>query len=303
MYYYSFNDAFEKTKNAHDIKTCLLNSLKHFKSISSEFPENVKGILTDKSPNNIKVNNELNLVDIIMSLNRDEKNYALKNFTKFPIEDFFPEFDVDDVLINNYTIKIENSHYDAFCAKINQIHDGLLFTLALSNDLKNNQLGIFENLLNESPIDNLFGDDKNTEYNHDKIKERIESSKIGFDKFISLFNNPIYFESFRTEFNNLTVKTQEAIISKFSRAKERKLPTYFSSDKDIIKDVTPEKENQIKLFELRVFDPVCVRLYFFEESNENVYLASVSKKPARKVQNNEIKTSIALIKSLIKIYN
>ena len=147
----------------------------------------------------------------------------------------------------------------------------------------------------------MYGFQENSEYNIKKIEDKIQSSKVGFEKFITLFENSIYFKSFEDEFNGLTGSTQEAIYQKFLRAKERNLPTDFSADKDLIKDVTPDKEKEIKIYELRIFEPVCVRLYFFEESKEKIYLASVSKKPAKKVQSNDIRTSIALIKSLIKI--
>jgi hypothetical protein len=301
MYHYSFNDCFEKTYDINNIKTCLYNSLNHFKEISKKYPNHVKGILTDRSPNNILVNSDLSLSDIILLLDRDEKNYALKNFTKYPIEDFYPDLDIDNILSKSYTLQVNRLDYDALCAKINHIHDGFLFSLALHDDLKKNQLSIFENKENEIFIDNMYGFQANSEYNIKKIEDKIQSCKVGFEKFITLFNNPIYFDSFEEEFNSLTENTQEAIYQKFSRAKERSLPTNFSADKDLIKDVTIEKEKEIKIYELRIFEPVCVRLYFFEESKDKVYLASVSKKPAKKVQSNDIKTSIALIKSLIKI--
>lgn len=301
MYHYSFNDCFEKTCDINDIKICLYNSLNHFKEISKKYPDKVKGILTDRSPNNILVTSDLFLSDVILSLGRDEKNYALKNFTKYPIEDFYPDLDIENILSNSYTLQVNKIHYDGFCAKINHIHDGFLFSLALHDDLKNNQLSIFENKENEILIDNMYGFQENSEYNIKKIEDKIQSSKVGFEKFITLFENSIYFKSFEDEFNGLTGSTQEAIYQKFLRAKERNLPTDFSADKDLIKDVTPDKEKEIKIYELRIFEPVCVRLYFFEESKEKIYLASVSKKPAKKVQSNDIRTSIALIKSLIKI--
>lgn len=301
MYHYSFNDCFEKTYDINTIKACLYNSLIHFKEISKKYPNQIKGILTDRSPNDILVGIDLSLASVILMLNRDEKNYALKNFTKYPIEDFYPDLDIDNILSKSYTLKINQHHYDALCAKINHMHDGFLFSLALNDDLKKNQLGIFENKENEIFIDNLYGFQTNSEYNIKKIEDKIQSAKIGFEKFITLFDNPIYFNSFEEEFNSLTNDTQEAIYQKFSRAKERNLPTNFSADKDLIKDVTIEKEKEVKIYELRIFEPVCVRLYFFEESKDKIYLASVSKKPAKKTQSNDIKTSIALIKSLIKL--
>jgi hypothetical protein len=301
MFYYSFNDSFEKKYTDNEIKICLYESLLEFKIIFDKYPIHVKVILTDRTPCNISMGNNKFLSDIILLLDRDQKNYALKNFTKYPIENFYPELNIEEILKIEYSIEVNNKHHDALCAKINYLHDGFLFSLALHDDLKKDKICIFENKIKKDYIDNLYGNSKNTTYNLSIIENKIQNSKVGFEKFLSLFKKVSHFQSLKEEYLQLTSETQEVIYQKLVKAKGRNLPTSFASDKSLIKDVTPSDENDIKLFELRIFDPVAVRLYFYEESKESIYLASIKKKPAKKVQTNDINTSIALIKSLIKL--
>jgi len=303
MYYYSFNDCFEKSYNDIVLSHCLSSTLKHYQQVSDEFPKEIRGILSDRSPQYFKVNDSSTLLDIILKLNKEEKNYALRLFTKYPLEDFYPELDIDNIFSDEYKIEVDSKHYDAICAKINHINDGFLFSLGLHTDLQKDRLCIIKNSKKYEYIVNLYGNKKNTGYNINIIREKINSTKKGFEKFITIFQEPIYYQSFIDDFNSMTEETQNAIIKKFEFAKNRNLATYFAPDDNLIKDVTPNNESKIKLFELRIFEPVCVRLYFYEESNEKVYLATVRKKPAKKVQTNDINTSISLVKSLKKIHN
>lgn len=93
---------------------------------------------------------------------------------------------------------------------------------------------------------------------------------------------------------------QNSIIADFSRAIDRNLDTRFSADGELIKDVTPDKEKSIKVYELRVFEPIAIRIYFYENGNE-IYLAKIKRKPPKKSQSNDIKSSKSLIKELIKV--
>jgi putative component of toxin-antitoxin plasmid stabilization module len=67
----------------------------------------------------------------------------------------------------------------------------------------------------------------------------------------------------------------------------------------LIKDVTPKKEKDIRVLELRVFDPVAYRVYFYE-APDTVYFGLVEKKPSEKVQNNQINTATSIIKQLVE---
>ena len=301
MFYYSFNDCFCKNSDIQLLQKHLLFTLKEYRDIKNKFPKNIEGILTDRDISSLTINEDSNLLQLILSLNKDEKNYALSLFKKYPIESFYPELEVDNILDNDYLLTVDNINYDAINAKINSLHDGFLFSLGIHEDLKKDKLEIKEKNEKEEIclIDNLFGEAKNSSYNISQIEKKIHDSKIGFEKFISLFKNPIFYDSFKAEYESLSNALQNRIYDRMLAAKNRGLPTPFASDKDLIKDVTPEKENQIKIYELRIFEPVCTRLYFYED-NQNVYLSSVTKKPAKKSQSADIRTNISALKALIK---
>lgn len=301
MLYYSFNDYFCKNYDFNLLQKHLLYTLKEYRDIKIRFPKNIEGILTDRDISSLKINENSNLLQLILSLNRDEKNYALSLFKKYPIETFYPDLEVDNILENEYLLTVNNINYDAINAKINSLHDGFLFSFGIHNDLRKDQLEIKEKNEKEDIclIDNLFGETENSKYNISQISNKINDSKLGFEKFLSLFQNPIYYDSFKTEYEGLSTALQDRIYDRMFAAKNRGLPTPFASDKDLIKDVTPEKENQIKIYELRIFEPVCTRLYFYED-NQNIYLSSITKKPAKKSQSADIRTNISAIKTLIK---
>lgn len=301
MYYYSFNDCFCKNHDFYFLQKHLLYTIKEYRDIKNRFPKNIEGILTDRDISSLRINEDSNLLQLILSLNKDEKNYALSLFKKYPIESFYPDLEVDNILDNDYLLTVDKINYDAINAKINSLHDGFLFSLGIHDDLRKDKLEIKEKNKKEETclIDNLFGEAGNSEYNIFQIAKKIHNSKVGFEKFLSLFQNPIFYDSFKAEYESLSTALQDRIYDRMFAAKNRGLPTPFASDKELIKDVTPSKENQIKIYELRIFEPICTRLYFYED-NQNVYLSSITKKPAKKSQSADIRTNISIIKSLIK---
>jgi hypothetical protein len=76
-------------------------------------------------------------------------------------------------------------------------------------------------------------------------------------------------------FLELTDEEQQSIIVLFGRAKSRNAITPFAPDQIIIKDVTPsDKKCKVKVYELRVFSPTAMRVYF-NETNHKVFVGSI----------------------------
>ncbi|MBK8370975.1 MAG: hypothetical protein IPL20_06290 [Saprospiraceae bacterium] len=301
MIHFSFNECFPKTEGDDFIVNCLKNSLSEFNKVKSKFGCLVNGILTDREPKKIQLSNNLNLADSIKYLDRDNRIIALTNFNKYPIEDYCDFIDYDEILSKNYFIIVDNVNYDSLNAKISQLNDGILFSLAIHSDLKQNYIIIHEVYSKDkSNVLNHFGDINNSEFIIQTIHTDIINAKNGFEKFISLFENPIYLNSFRQDFEKLNVACQDAIIKGFTDAIGRKLPTNFSADGNLIKDVTNVREKEINVFELRIFSPVAIRVYFYEKS-QKIYFGSVKRKPSKKVQNNDIEASKSTIKELVKL--
>lgn len=301
MIHFSFNECFPKTEKDDFIVNCLNNSISEFKKVKNKFEHLVEGILTDRDPKKVLLNNNLNLADSIKYLDRDNRTIAYTNFNKYPIEDYCEFVDYDEIIQKKYFIEVANVGYDSLNAKISQTNNGILFSLALHADLMQNCIIIHEeNSDIKSEILNHFGVEKNSEFIIESINSEIINSKKGFDKFISLFENPVYLNSFQQDFEKLPIVCQDAIIREFNEAKKRKLPTNFSADGTLIKDVTSSKEKEINIFELRIFSPIAIRVYFYETC-QKIYFGSVKKKPTKRVQNNDIETSKSTIKELIKL--
>lgn len=301
MFHFSFNDCFPKTESDDFVVNCLKDSISEFKKVKSKFGCLVDGILTDREPKKVKLNDNLNLADSIKYLDRDNRTIALANFNKYPIEDYFDFIDYEEILLKNYFIEVDKVNYDSLNAKISKLNNGILFSLAIHADLKQNVIIIHEeNSVEKTNVLNHFGEVKNSEFIIQSINEEIINSKDGFEKFKSLFENPIYLSSFQQDFEKLTRACQDAIIREFIEAKKRNLPTNFSADGTLIKDVTNVKEKEINIFELRIFSPVAIRVYFYE-TEQKIYFGGVKKKPARKVQNSDIEASKATIKELIRM--
>ena len=295
MSFFCFNDCFPKTFSSDLIVKKLTANIREYDKIKTRYNQCV-GIITDRKPESIKLNASLTLIEAIDLLKRDERIIAYANFNKYPI-DFFCETEDISLLERSFFVKIGEEKFDSLNLYITFQNSGILFTLGLNDELSKNVLNILE-AENKYEILNQFGEDKNTNFILLKLAQIEIESKKGFEKFISLFENPIYNKNLRKDFESLPLDAQLVIIRELKEASDRNLETKFMSNGQTIKDVTPKSENQIKLFELRIFNPIALRLYFYE-TGAIVYLAKITRKPAKKTQNNDIDASIDNIKELI----
>lgn len=300
MNHFYFNECFPKTSTDDEAVKSFQNTIKEYSILKDKFGEKVTGILTDRSPDKITVTQTLNLMQAINLLDRDYKVIALRNFNKYPIDYIFEIDQTLELLEEEFLIRVGNDTFDALNAQISFLNNGILFSLGLHEDIRKNEIDIHQLSGKSSLIKNQFGESENTASLIANINKELAQSLAGFSKFLNLFDTPKYFKSLKSEFESLPLKCQDSIIADFSRAIDRNLETKFSADGDLIKDVTPEKEKSIKVYELRVFDPVAIRIYFYEKGNE-IYLAKIKRKPPKKSQSNDIKASRSLIKELIKV--
>jgi hypothetical protein len=119
-----------------------------------------------------------------------------------------------------------------------------------------------------------------------------------FDKLKETLGKCIFEESFIKDFNKTAVGVQESIIQEFDKAKRRNLITPFYPDTKIIKDVT-QKNFNCKVMELRVYQPVALRVYF-SELNGIVYISSIEQK-SNADQNSDITKAYTNLKLLMKL--
>ncbi|GHV67028.1 hypothetical protein FACS1894199_11670 [Bacteroidia bacterium] len=304
MFQFYFNDCFPLDKCKHDITSCFKNTLIEYKLLKTKYSDDIEGIITSQLPSQISLNEYSytlqQCIQDIPDTNRDLRQYAYSVFRKYPIDNYFQSNDEEKLIENKYLLVIDEKPYNAFNAKIVHENNGTLFSLALHEHLCKNTLAIVDSGNNEFCIINLFGETKNTQYVEEKIKESIQSKANNFEKLKLTLGGNSCRNAFVGEFNKATPQMQEVIIQHFLKAKERNGITPFFADKELIKDVTPEKEAEIKIFELRIFEPVAYRVYFYETQG-HIYLGLIEKKPNKKIQSNQIKTAVSIIKSLILV--
>jgi hypothetical protein len=273
--------------------------LPEYRTIRQKYTHNVDGIVTSKMPGNIVLSADgFTLKNCIEGLaDRDLRQYAFAVFGKYPVEEHFFALDEDDLLENNYYITIGSTGYDALNAMLVQKSGGILFSLALHDDLKSDVIPIRDKSDRKYFVDNLYGEAGNTACIEKKIRELLAAQSGNFDLLLLEIGNCSYPEQFKTAFNGLSGQIQKAIIRCFGKARKRGGPTAFYADGDLIKDVTPSTQNSIRLCELRVFEPAAYRIYFYEAKGI-VYLAMLEKKPADKVQSGQIRTAAEIVKRL-----
>ena len=300
MYPFYFNDSIPKDGNENNLITCLGNTLKEYSKINQNFPDFIDGILTSSHPDNIILNqNNCTLAYCIGNLEHSLRRLGYKIFTKYPVEDFLKVS--DDIIIGDFYIRINEVNYNAFHLKNIADYNGILFSIATHDDIKLNYLNIFDDkAVIVAGVANLFGSEPNTNFISNLIKESIFQKLNNFEKLLSLLGKNVHKDRFKSNFEKVSKQVQESIIQAFTEAINRNGKTKFFSDGDLIKDVTPERETKIKVFELRIFDPVAYRVYFYEDKTR-IYLASMEPKTATKVQNNDIKNACSVIKELIML--
>jgi hypothetical protein len=214
------------------------------------------------------------------------------------VEEYFFSKDEDRLLEKGCYLIIGGIEYDALNIKIVQENEGFLFSLPLHDDLKRDELSIMSGDGNAYFIHNLFGKPANTTH-VDRIIQKLLAVKLGnFEKLLYEVGKCFYTKQFEDAFRKVLGQVQESIIACFIASKRRNGPTPFYADDKLIKDVTPSKEQGIKIYELRVHAPVAYRVYFYEMRN-SVYLGLLEKKPAKKVQSNQIRTAAGIIRQLV----
>jgi hypothetical protein len=298
MYKFYFNDCLPHDRSKHEIVSCFEKTLPEYKVIRLKY-DVVDGIVTLKMPESIVLNEDgFTLKNCIEGLaDRNLKRYAFAVFGKYPVEGHFLVRNENDLLENKYCVTINDIDYDALNIKLVQENTGFLFSMALHDDIKRDAILIKDKNDNEYFVANLYGEAENTVCIDRKIQELIAVQRSSFERLLQAAGKCCYNAQFKDAFNKLSESIQIAIIDCFRKARERKGLTPFYADGKLIKDVTPEKEQGIKIHELRIFSPVAYRLYFYE-ATDAVYLGTLEKKSAKKVQSNQIKTAAGIIKNL-----
>jgi len=303
MIQFCYNDAITPINNKVKFSSLLADSILQYLQIKRKYPEQCMGIVTENNISQISVfKNELSLFDCISSLDKQIRAIGFRLFTKYPFEEVLLKINEKDLVQNQYSTIVNGIAYDAFNHKIVYDNSGILFTVPTHNDLEKDRIVFSENKTTEFENPNLFGRNGNTANILTHITKILQERLNGFDKFKVLFNKLHYKAKSKKEFESFPISVQESVITHLEKAKARMGNTDYFADGGLIKDVTPTKENEISIYELRLFDPLALRIYFYEKG-ENVYLGKISRKGAKKEQTNDILSSSSTIKELMLMSN
>lgn len=241
MYQFCFNDCIPSLDNRHQFIECLALSLREYNKIKREFPSEIDGVITGDQIGNFMLTIDFTLADCVLALtDRDLRNFAFRVFTKYPIEKYYFDIDEDDLITKDYEINIDGNSYSAINLAIACTNNGILFTLAIHEELKRNELKISSNTNDTISIINLFGYDENTKFIVNLVKDLLESKLNNFDRLLSIIGSHRMSSRFKKGFEYLSALVQDSIIEHFAKARNRKGKTPFHADGELIKDVTPE---------------------------------------------------------------
>ncbi|MDR1938664.1 MAG: hypothetical protein LBQ73_09260 [Tannerellaceae bacterium] len=303
MHQFYFNDCLPSNGiTIIDLASLLANSIHEYDVLIRKNIEVDKGIIVEKDIENIIIcgNSLKNSIQFIPK-NKEERTLAFAYFTKFPIQEYLNSTEIDDTILEE-DYRFEN--LDATNLAIAKHHNCFLFSVFTHQSVKNNTLQIIGKT-KTLEIDNLYGETPNTDYMESLIRKNNSSSLSLFEQLKVELNNPFFTPAFEKAFLHERYDVQISIIEEFKRAKKRGLATPFYPDNNKIKDVTPQDSNKkAKVYELRVYSPVALRVYFCEHDNL-VFIGKLGYKADYKEENSsaqskDIKKALNEIETMIK---
>lgn len=250
---------------------------------------------------------EDNLKNAILSIpdkDREVRSLAFSYFTKSPIQFYLQSDDKTDERILEEDYRFES--HDAINLAIAKFNNCFLFSIGVDLTVKKdviNLVGTTETLT----LDNLYGEKLNTKYIESQIIKINASNLELFEQLKVELKDTIYALAFEKVFKSASKDVQQSIIDCFVEAPKRKLKTpYFPDNRKggLIKDVTPDdNRKKAKVYELRVYQPEALRVYFYELDNR-IYISGLHYKNEYKKKNSaqskDITKSLNVIDSLMK---
>jgi hypothetical protein len=279
MHKFYFNECLSGKVSEKEFASLFLKAIMEYESLINKDIGIERAIITEKLLSKIFIN-EISLVKVIESIdNRTIRTLAIKYLSKYPIGNSF-YVDADRLLSEKFTF----NELDALNLAIVAMNNGLLFSVATDDLLKKDKLELYgvENKLN---VLNLYGDAPNTDYIANYLRKENILKLDSYNQLKDELMHSVVSSNFEKEFLSERKEVQQSIIDAFKEARQRKLPTPYYPDADLIKDVTPNTNRRAKVYELRLYYPKALRVYFYE-STETVYVAKIGYKADYKADGN-----------------
>ena len=230
--------------------------------------------LMNETIEDIDFNNFLHGMSVLNAIDRNEEHFFKKHTSIYDLANYSKLFDNHGQIEQLIVVFIEQL---MLCE--NYINSEDLANSICESDI-NGFLGIDFSSTDIFEIKRIF--------NNEKYLEWIAHYSSNMEKLKIVIPNFKFSNTFEREFLKCTSKMQLSIIDEFIKAKNRNLVTPFFPDTKIIKDVTQENFDH-KILELRVYNPVAIRVYF-NDSDGVMTLISIEQK-SNPNQNEDIKNA------------
>ena len=268
-----FNDCLPDDRPLDTYVAALQNTLNAYIDLTRKGHELC--VITASHQDTLLITPDISLKICILRIpDRDKRTYALRLFSKYPIGNFYDEMAYAEKLLETpYYIEVEGKSKDATNLAIIAYFDDIIFTLGLCKELSKNQLKLHN--CDDSSIDvlNLHGESLNTEFIDNILTQRQNEQKDLLTRILEHIQGEAY-QSYIDHFYKIGILSQKSILSAFTTAiKENKLfPIH--TDNKLLKDVTPDNAKKGRMYELRIYSPVALRVYFYQK-NGKIYLVDV----------------------------
>ena len=264
IFNFIFNDCIPDNMSLNDYANALHNTLLAYKEISQKCDSCV---VLAKRQDEQTLSATISLKQCIIQIQDSlERTFAFRLFNKYPIRAIFDEDSLIEWLVSNdFKIMVCEQEKDATNLALAAHEGGMSFTLGVCKDLMKDQLELNGRQQNIC-IDNLYGIKSNTVYIINKIYELSEKSKSILDKIQDhIGDKAIIRDTFKSDFEKISIGGQYSVLDKFKVAEQYHMLNPIKADDKIIRDVTPDNGKKGSMYELRIFSPMVIRVYFAQK--------------------------------------
>ena len=239
-----------------------------------------KGWVIEKAHADMAVGG-VKLQDIVANMcNRESRRLFYVYCTKYPIHQHFKCSNEEAILLADY--KFDNA--DATNLAITAQNEGILLTLPVSDFLQKNVLQIASDIEGFEAIEipSLHGASvENKDFIQRLLLDRNYYVNVDLEKLDSLALNVYFSDKFKNRFKELTNTDKKSIFDRIDEARNGQLlfPS-LTCNGTVISHVEKHVE------ELRIVNPVDIRVYFHEEGGR-FFFAKIAFKNEYKGQNDQ----------------
>lgn len=296
MNHFYLNECLGGTFTCQELVAAFSKLILAFSSLAQkDYLHVCKGWVLEKEAGKIMLGG-IRLIDIIQQLPSREIKRLFYSYTlNYPIGDFFAESDDDSLLQANYTFGQE----DATNIVIAGRNGGILLTLPVSDAVKKDDLTVksehpgFEDI----KVPNLHGETVQNVNTTERrlLRRNYDKTPYGIDKLSYLAPHVIMSETFQKRFENAPSEHVKSIFERLDEILANNMLQPLHCNGTMISHVAEY------VSELRVVNPVDIRIYF-HECMDTIYFAKMSLKSeyvASNAQTEDIKEAEKLILQLM----